>query len=125
MGCREPGCGCEPKAPSLDTTVKTYLIDTNQGSLQIDIPENWKVTYGPVSPGAKGYGNDLALRIYESDTKQRAIFTGVRSFRDMSIPVRRKITTESGVASWDIDENSSIENKNVSRQSTWVEADEV
>jgi hypothetical protein len=32
----------------------------------------------------------MALRFYESDTKQRAIFTDVKSFRDTSIKVERE-----------------------------------
>lgn len=105
----------------VEETLKTYLIETNNGSIQIDIPDDWKVTYGPVSPGAKGYGNDLALRIYESETKQRAIFTGVRSFRDMSIPVRRKVTSETGATTWDHDENHSSQATNVNRKDSWVD----
>ena len=73
---------------------KTLLITKKNGSeVQIDIPEEWKVTFGPVAPNTarNDSGNHvLALRIYESNTKQRAIFTDVASFRDMSIPIREK-----------------------------------
>ena len=75
----------------------TYEIQSVEGTYQIDVPADWKVTFGPVAVGAtnkRGYGDSsgsMALRFYESDTKQRAIFTGVHSFRDVSIPLRRKI----------------------------------
>lgn len=61
---------------------------------KIIIPENWKVTFGPLVPGSKGGYNGhsgLALRIYESPTKQRAVFTDVVSFRDLSIPVEEEV----------------------------------
>ena len=73
----------------------TYLIEKEDGTrMTIKIPESWKVTFGPATKGGNrglGAGTNLkmpmALRFYENDTKQRAIFTDVVSFRDMSIPV--------------------------------------
>jgi hypothetical protein len=100
--------------------VRTYLILAGGDEIQIDIPESWKVTYGPVSPGKGGYGNDLALRIYENETKQRAIFTNVRSFRDLSIPVRRKVVEEVGSSDWEETEERSSNSKIVDRTVKWV-----
>ena len=101
-----------------EVTIKTYLIKTSRdGELQIDIPDNWKVTYGPVSPGARN--GELALRIYEAETKQRAIFTGVQSFRDLSIPVRRKVTSTEGFITWEQNEDGESENRSVKRTSEW------
>jgi hypothetical protein len=76
-----------------------YEIKTrSEGRVRVTVPEDWKVTFGPVAPGAGKYagGGELALRFYESDTKQRAIFTDVQSFRDLSIPVQRLIKKTSG-----------------------------
>ena len=75
------------------TSDRVYLLKTHgDGDLKITIPDSYKVTFGPVAPGAKGYGTgQLALRVYEAENKQRAIFTDVISFRDLSIPVERKI----------------------------------
>ena len=85
----------------------TYEVKTrSEGKLRITVPEDWKVTFGPVSPGGKyGGGGELALRFYESDTKQRAIFTDVVSFRDLSIPVQRQLKKSSGSQEWTADEN--------------------
>jgi hypothetical protein len=70
--------------------IRTYEVVTRDlGSFRIKIPETWKVTYGPVV-GAKGDGGQFqgnALRVWESDTKQRALFMGVISFCDRSIEV--------------------------------------
>lgn len=75
-------------------TTKTYILDCKGGKQRrIDIPEDWKVTFGPISPGSRGeHGGALALRFYEGKDKQRAIFTDVLSFRDASIPVLEKVT---------------------------------
>lgn len=103
-----------------ESPIKTYLVKTSREELQIDIPENWKVTYGPISPGKGSYGG-YALRIYESDTKQRAIFTDVTSFRDLSIPVRRLVKAEKGTASWERDESGSSEVAATIIDKAWVD----
>jgi len=75
----------------------TYLITHEDGTeRRITVPSNWKVTFGPAAKGmntknvGSGYKVPLALRFYENDTKQRAIFTDVVSFRDLSIKVQVK-----------------------------------
>lgn len=69
---------------------KTYLIECkDKKSQRITIPEDWKVTFGPLNPGTRGE-HKLALRIYENKEKQRACFVNVLSFRDLEIPVEEK-----------------------------------
>jgi len=71
----------------------------------IEIPDDWKMTFGPWSPrnrsdtprtyteGDNQRKPGWILRIYEGKEQQRAVFTNVESFRDLSIPVfRKKIT---------------------------------
>jgi len=76
----------------------TYLIVHTDGTeRRITVPSDWKVTFGPVAKGVnKTYQMPLALRFYENETRQRAIFTDVVSFRDMSIPIliRKEKTQE-------------------------------
>jgi hypothetical protein len=81
--------------------ITTYLIKHKNGEeTQVDVPSSWKVTFGPAVKGSQGPRNGglqmpMALRFYENDTKQRAIFTDVESFRDMSINIRvKKKTTQ-------------------------------
>jgi len=75
---------------------KTYLITHENGTRRkITVPADWKVTFGPAAKGLKHDGTrglkiPLALRFYESDTKQRAIFTDVVSFRDTSIKIEEE-----------------------------------
>lgn len=72
---------------------KTVLeIVTERETFRLTIPSSYKVTFGKVQPGANRYddgGN--ALRVYESETKQRAIFLNVISFRDLSLPLERLV----------------------------------
>lgn len=91
----------EKVAQKEEKPMTTYLIEFKNGKRQrITVPSNWKVTFGPA---AKGKNSDsgsslkmpLALRFYENETRQRAIFTDVDSFRDMSIKIQEeKITTK-------------------------------
>lgn len=83
------------KKPAIE--MKTYLLHMKGGTHQkVTVPANWKVTFGPLCPGGKGYSengsNSMSLRFYESANNQRAVFTGVQSFRDESIKVMEKIT---------------------------------
>ena len=75
----------------------TYLIIHEDGTeRKITVPSNWRVTFGPAARGSHGakYGSTLkmplCLRFYENETKQRAIFTDVVSFRDLSIKTEIK-----------------------------------
>lgn len=68
---------------------RTYILNMKDGTkTKITIPSNWKLTFGPLVPGSKGEtGHNgtqaLVLRIYEGNKdNQRAVFTGVESWRD-------------------------------------------
>lgn len=72
----------------MSTDKRTYVLNMKDGTKQkVTIPGNWKLTFGPLVPGSKD-GNmngagALVLRIYEgSKENQRAVFTGVESWRD-------------------------------------------
>lgn len=74
--------------------VKTYEVHTTEGVIKkITIPASWKVTLGPLVPGARRdrYGQNrpfpVVLRIYETKEQQRAMFPDVVSFRDLDIIV--------------------------------------
>lgn len=70
--------------------IKRYLVQRKGEQFTVDVPEAWKVTYGPLSPGSAGYNDPdkgYVLRFYETKDKQRAVFMGVTEFRDLSIPI--------------------------------------
>lgn len=79
---------------SIATT--TYLLEFKNGKQKrITVPSSWKVTFGPLAPGSKGYENNgekgLCLRLYENKDQQRAVFTGIASFRDTSFSVEERV----------------------------------
>ena len=82
----------------MTTAPKTgsILIEGRDGRRIVEgIPTNAKITYGPVQPGGKGYGQENALRIYTSQNNQLAVFLSVVSFRDLSLTVKvEKVQTE-------------------------------
>lgn len=80
-----------PEDSTTDSEIRTYEIKQGNERFRIDVPANWKVTFGPLSPGSKFGGGGYALRLYESETKQRAVFVDVSSFRDLSIPYRKYV----------------------------------
>lgn len=69
-------------------TKRTYILNMKDGTKQkIKLPPNWRLTFGPLVPGAKDSAHNsrdaLVLRIYEGNKdNQRAVFTGVESWRD-------------------------------------------
>lgn len=109
------------------TTKRTYEIATISGKFRMDIPETWKVTFGPVSPGSKGgyASGGNCLRVYESDTKQRAIFLDVVSFRDLSIPVQRLVVREEGKEKWEVDNGNRKRSSSVKAERRWVPESEI
>jgi len=108
---------------------KTYLIRHKDNSeRRITVPESWKVTFGPAVKGMRsGTGVNLkvplCLRFYESDTKQRAIFTDVVSFRDTSILIEeRKVEVQEKEGYMECD---GVKKKTTfqAKSTTWVNPD--
>jgi hypothetical protein len=77
-----------------DQKTTTYLlIHENKTKRKVTVPSDWKVTFGPLVVGGNRNRGDrqfkipVALRFYENEKQQRAVFLDVISFRDLSIPV--------------------------------------
>jgi len=84
----------KPAQPKEDMT--TYLLIMNNGTRQkITCPTAWTVTFGPLMPGSKEreYNGHkaIALRIRDGQ-RQKAVFTEVESFRDMSMEIETEVT---------------------------------
>jgi hypothetical protein len=94
----------------------SYLVSRGgQADVIIKVPADWKLTFGAVNPGNPMSGRDLhCLRVWEGE-KLRAVLCDVRSFRDLSIPLARKIERETGAASWTSDSAGNFE-RSESRQ---------
>lgn len=85
-----------------DETVQ-YLVLSSDGDFVIEIPAHWRVTFGYVNPSSSGdaynRGQGHCLRVWEGE-KLRAVWGNVRGFRDMAIPLARKISKETGASEW-------------------------
>lgn len=109
-----------------DEEMRTYEVVTSGQRLRMTIPAAWKVTYGPVSPGSKaGYNGAPALRIYENETKQRAIFLNVVSFRDLSVKVEVAAARKYGTQEWFLDDGSFVGDRVDKVEKRWMDIDEV
>lgn len=112
-----------------ETGTRTYEIVTTRGKQRITVPDTYKVTFGAVVPGAKGGGGSYGgwgLRIWESQDKQRAVFSDVISFRDLSIPVEIEAVRKFGSDNdWMIDDGSWTGKRAELVEKAWKSIDEV
>jgi hypothetical protein len=90
--------------------VLSYYVSTGRGEdFVLQIKASWKLTFGAVNPGGQMSGRDMhCLRIWEGE-KMRAVFCDVRGFRDLSLPLARKVSSETGTAEWKQDSNGNFE----------------
>lgn len=87
---------------------RKYLVNQAGGDFVIELPADYKLTFSSVNPGAQMSSRDLnCLRVYDGrNTKTahlRAVYCDVRGFRDLGIPMARKVQKETGSASWTMD----------------------
>jgi len=88
----------------------TYLIQRGgQPDFQLQVPASWKLTFGAVNPASQVSRHDLhCLRVWEGE-KLRAVFCDVRGFRDLSLPLARKVSRETGATTWTRDDMGNFE----------------
>lgn len=105
------------------------LLIKGEKNFRITIPDDSKITFGPFSPPSKleaGYANSYkakgTLRIYQG-TKDNIIacFSGVESFRDLSMGYAEEVAREEGATIWRDDELGYTRESKVSRTNEWVE----
>lgn len=86
-----------------------YLVSDKQGEFIIELPATWKVTFAAVNPSnGQSYRDGFCLRVWEGQ-KLRAVFNNVQRFRDLSIPLARKVSRETGSSSWTQDSQGNFE----------------
>lgn len=86
-----------------------YLVQRERAAdFVIEVPADWKVTFGAVNPGSQNHSHLHCLRVWEGE-KLRAVFCDVRGFRDLSLPLAMKIERETGSASWEQDSSGNFE----------------
>lgn len=93
-----------------DVDLRTLLVQDRSGVFKVTVPASWKVTFSAFMPGHGGGPRDLgpSLRIYEGRDKQRACFTNVVAFRDLSMPMERARMVD-GEPVWETDDKISPE----------------
>lgn len=95
------------------TDMVRYLVNTRTNQdFVIEIPANWKLTFGYVNPAGSrdsyNRGDGHCMRVYEGE-KLRAVYGDVTGFRDLAIPLARKLVKETGSATWTKDSNGNFE----------------
>ena len=101
---------------------------------KITIPDDARVTFGPFSPppktdGTRGVNWDSdsrkgTLRIYQahSSTDVIAVFSGVTSFRDISvIEYSEMVAVEEGAKVWKSDSKGYEREEKVSSKQEWID----
>lgn len=107
---------------------RQLIVSCISGEKRITIPKEAKITFGPAIPGPskeRGYGpteREYALRVYlKSKDNLIAVFTGVREFRDVEMPVEKLVIREAGNAVWKSDETGYKVEQSVKRKGAFVD----
>ena len=87
---------------------KQFLVRTPKKIMRITVPPSWKVTFGPTGPPRDRHNPDFdgrqrgwVLRFYEAENRQRACFTNVIEFYDLSLPIEVLVmANEGGQSGW-------------------------
>jgi hypothetical protein len=92
-----------------------YMVNVRGGQdFVIEVPAGWKLTFGYVNPAgskdAYNRGDGHCLRVWEGE-KLRAVYGDVTGFRDLAIPLARKLVKETGSASWSRDSSGAFEHE--------------
>lgn len=117
-----PDLGWDPENPAAGYRV----LEFRQGgdTYRIRISDTQRFTFGPFTPGGKNnYGSaDNALRIYEGANKENqiAVFRGVDSVRDVSVPLAKLLKTRKGEATEEVGPDGSKRQSRVERSQAWV-----
>jgi hypothetical protein len=97
-----------------DAPKVSYLIQQHGGDFIIDLPPEWKLTFGAVNPGSPPHGRDLhCVRVWDGPNAKtarlKAVYCDCKGFRDLSIPLARKVSREVGSSSWVQDSTGNFE----------------
>lgn len=83
-----------------ELSARKLLVSDRQGAFVIELTDKQHVTFAAVNPGSQGSRQDpYVLRVW-TGKKLDACFDTVRSFRDLAIPLARRVTKETGASTW-------------------------
>jgi hypothetical protein len=110
---------------------RTLLLQMQDDEYRITIPPGSRVTFGPTIPyqkkDSRGYADTrhdgYSLRVYENSKNDSliAVFAGVNSFRDISMPHAKLIVREAGKQVWKSDEEGYKVESEVKQEKTFEE----
>lgn len=108
-----------------DPKERVLLVKTVKGEFKVTIPGDAKITFGPAFRNHKESGfnavAEYALRIYQGSKENLlAVFTEVRGFQDINIPIERKVVSEAGKTLWRSDEGGYSVTSSVKKKETFV-----
>lgn len=111
-----------------DNETRTYEIVTETATYRVEVPTTWKVTIGPILPPSNKRGfssnhNGTALRFYESEKVQRAMFRDVISYRDLSLPIMKKYVQIKGHKEFYVDNKANISHEEQIVKEKWEKLD--
>jgi hypothetical protein len=102
------------------------ILITGDKDFKITVPDDAKLTFAPWSPPTKdGYIQTPSqlrgtLHVYQGTEKNiLACFSGVASFRDVSLGYSEKVAVEEGATLWKSDEKGYEREHKVSVQHEW------
>lgn len=106
--------------------MREFIVQGDK-TFRITVPDDAKVTFGPWSPPKKGEYYDAqgvktgTLRIYQgSKDNIIACFSGVKSFRDLSIDYMEEIAKEEGTVIWKSDNEGYVRETKSSSVREWI-----
>lgn len=71
--------------------MRSIIVSLHSGEdiLLEGLPDNAKITFGPLVPGAKYHQPHNSLRIYTATNNQLCVVPNVVAFRDLAITIRK------------------------------------
>lgn len=122
----------EPGDDTVATDERKFYVSCRDGDFVIELPPGYRITFGAVNPGGNPQGmsgRDLhCLRIWDGPGKSamlRAVFCNVAGVRDLSLPLARKISKETGAAKWERDDLGNFEQSSARQiEASWVVPEE-
>lgn len=109
---------------------RTLLIQGVDGEFKVTLPVGSRVTFGPTIPYAKTNRNfehtearGYSLRVYENAKNDSlvAVFAGIQSFRDITMPHAKLVIREAGKSVWKSDEEGYKVEHEVKREHSFEE----
>lgn len=120
-------------APPQVELTRNILVSATPTDFVIQVPASWKLTFSAVNPSTPTSGgryDQHCLRVYEGkegddNGKLRAVYCNVHGFRDLSIPMIRKVEKQTGSSEWTQDSEGNFEGRSDRQlEASWAPSDD-